>query len=173
MGLFRTLFASIVVLQLLPLTAGALAAETFAPPSNTPLLTVSGDISVTNVGNTAQFDLEMLQSMQQSDIATTTIWTDGVKTFKGVPLAAFLAQLKITSGTLKAMAINDYSVEIPTAEIDGHAPIIAFSIDDTLMSRRDKGPLWIIYPYDSHAKYRSETVYSRSIWQLDRIEVLK
>ena len=40
-----------------------------------------------------------------------------------------------------------------------------------IMSLRDKGPLWVIYPYDQNAAYRSEVTYSRSIWQLDRIEV--
>ncbi len=39
------------------------------------------------------------------------------------------------------------------------------------MPVRRKGPLWIVYPYDSDEAYRSEAIYSRSIWQLDRIEV--
>ncbi|RYH00603.1 oxidoreductase, partial [Salipiger sp. IMCC34102] len=39
------------------------------------------------------------------------------------------------------------------------------------MQVRDKGPLWIVYPYDDTPEYRSEVIYSRSIWQLDRIEV--
>jgi hypothetical protein len=41
------------------------------------------------------------------------------------------------------------------------------------MSIRDKGPLWIVYPYDASDDFRSEVVYSRSIWQLDRIEVIR
>jgi hypothetical protein len=45
-------------------------------------------------------------------------------------------------------------------------------MDGKTMSVRDKGPLWIIYPYDSSADYRTEVVYSRSIWQLDRIEAV-
>jgi hypothetical protein len=40
------------------------------------------------------------------------------------------------------------------------------------MSLRDKGPLWIIYPYDSKSDFRTEVVYSRSIWQRDRLEAL-
>ncbi|MDP5360810.1 MAG: oxidoreductase, partial [Paracoccaceae bacterium] len=36
-----------------------------------------------------------------------------------------------------------------------------------------KGPLWVVYPYDMSADYRSEVIYYRSIWQLDRIEVVK
>jgi hypothetical protein len=173
MKLFRTLIAGLFAVMLPPLTVGALAASTLPTPSEEPLLTVSGDISVTNVGDTAQFDLEMLQAMEHLTFETTTIWTAGKKTFTGVPLAALLAHLGVTSGTLKATAINDYSVDIPIDEIDEHAPIIAYSMDGNHMSRRDKGPLWIVYAYDSDAKYRSETVYSRSIWQLDRIEVLQ
>jgi hypothetical protein len=41
------------------------------------------------------------------------------------------------------------------------------------MSVRDKGPLWLIYPYDSKAEYQSETIYSRSIWQLVKIDLTK
>ena len=40
------------------------------------------------------------------------------------------------------------------------------------MSVRDKGPLWIVYPFDSSEEYQAELIYSRSIWQLVRIEVL-
>ncbi|MGR3607464.1 MAG: oxidoreductase, partial [Sulfitobacter sp.] len=41
----------------------------------------------------------------------------------------------------------------------------------SLMSRRGKGPLWIVYPYDNNPSYKTETIYSRSIWQMDRIAV--
>jgi hypothetical protein len=37
------------------------------------------------------------------------------------------------------------------------------------MSLREKGPLWVIYPYDSDPAYRTEETYSRSIWQLNRL----
>ena len=170
---FQKLLASLIAILLLPLMSGALAAETLPAPSSPPLLTVSGDILVTNVGDTAQFDLEMLLLMRQVEFTTTTIWTDGTKTFTGFPLVALLERLGVTSGSLNATAINDYSVRIPVAGIDQNAPIIAYSMDGKFMSRRDKGPLWIVFPYDSNAEYRSETVYSQSIWQLDRIEVVQ
>jgi hypothetical protein len=50
-------------------------------------------------------------------------------------------------------------------------PIVAFARNGAPMPLRDKGPLWIVYPYDSNPDYQSELIYSRSIWQLDRIEV--
>jgi hypothetical protein len=30
----------------------------------------------------------------------------------------------------------------------------------------------VVYPYDMSTVYQSEVVYTRSVWQLDRIEVL-
>jgi len=37
---------------------------------------------------------------------------------------------------------------------------------------RDKGPLFMIYPFDAQPELRSAVYYSRSVWQLSEIEVL-
>ena len=142
-------------------------------PQGAELLVVSGEISQTNVGETAVFDRDMLVELGGTKIQTTTIWTEGVQEFEGVALDRLLAELGVTEGTLRATAINDYTVEIPVSDAVEGGPIIAYSVDGKPMSVRDKGPLWVIYPYDSGAQYRSEVIYSRSIWQLDRIEVVK
>ena len=39
------------------------------------------------------------------------------------------------------------------------------------MSVRDKGPLFVVFNYDSAAELRSERYYNRSIWQLRRLQV--
>jgi hypothetical protein len=54
---------------------------------------------------------------------------------------------------------------------DEDAALIAYAMDGKEMSVRYKGPLWIVYPYDSNANYRTEITYARSVWQLDRIDV--
>ena len=59
----------------------------------------------------------------------------------------------------------------PERERDG-GPIIAYERNGKEMSVRSKGPLWIVYPYDSNPSYKTEAIYSRSIWQLEGI-VLK
>ena len=43
--------------------------------------------------------------------------------------------------------------------------------DGKAMPVRDKGPLFIIYPFDRSEELRSERYYGRSAWQLRRIEV--
>lgn len=44
-------------------------------------------------------------------------------------------------------------------------------IDDKPIPVRDKGPLFIVYPFDSAAELRSSTYYERSIWQLKAVEI--
>lgn len=150
----------------------AIAQNVMAPKGET-LLTVSGDISLTNVGETLQFDMDALLNLDQTTFETTTIWTEGKHTFQGVSLDAFISLIGAENAVLFATAINDYTVEIPSSEAKSGGPIIAYLVDGKPMSVRQKGPLWIVYPYDSSAEYRSEITYSRSIWQLDRINVSK
>ena len=39
------------------------------------------------------------------------------------------------------------------------------------MPVRDKGPFFIIYPYDSSAALRTEQYYARSAWQVASLTV--
>ena len=116
--------------------------------------------------------LEELDALAQTEFSTTTIWTDGVDTFSGVSLKTLLSHLNATGKTIEMIALNDYAVSMPMAELDGDAPIIATRMNGQSMSVRDKGPYWVIYPYDSDPSYRTETVYARSIWQLNRLKVI-
>lgn len=88
-----------------------------------------------------------------------------------MPLATLLKAVGADGAMLRASAINDYAVEIPVEDAVEGGPIVAYLLNGEPMSVRDKGPLWIVYPFDSAPEYQTEQVYSRSIWQLDRIEV--
>lgn len=118
-------------------------------------------------------DRAALEAMPATTIDTSTIWTEGVRTFTGVLLADLVAAQGITGSTLRAVALNDYAVEIPLSDAEPGGPIIAYRLDGAEMSVREKGPFWVIYPYDADPKFRTETIYSRSIWQLTRIEAIE
>lgn len=148
-------------------------AQTLEQPQNTVVLTVSGAVTATNVDDTAQFDIQMLGQIDTTEIETTTIWTEGEQIFEGVSLDALMDQLGVSEGTILATAINDYTVEIPVSDAIPGGPIIAYKMNGNLMSVRDKGPLWVVYPYDRSSEYRTEVIYSRSIWQLDRLEIVE
>ncbi|TCP42909.1 oxidoreductase [Rhodovulum marinum] len=140
-------------------------------PAGPVILSVTGEIAVANAGAAAEFDLEMLRALPVRTIRTTTIWTEGELELTGVPLQALLARLGVAGGRLTATAINDYAIEIPVSDAVPGGPIVAYLENGQPMARRKRGPLWVVYPFDSDPAYRSEVIYSRSIWQLDRLHV--
>ena len=122
-------------------------------------------------GDTHEFSIRDLRDLGEREVVTSTIWSDGEQRFVGVSLDRLLSHVGVDEGALEAAAVNDYAVEIPMSDVHADGPIVAYMRNGEIMSLRDKGPLWVIYPYDSGAEFRTEEVYSRSIWQLNRITV--
>ena len=128
-------------------------------------------LTVSGLSEEKSFTITELEEIGTEAVETTTIWTDGVQTFEGVPLHLLLGHLDVTSGELVTSAINDYAISLPVEDALEPGPIIAFLRNGEQMAVRDKGPLWIIYPYDSAEEFQTEVVHARSIWQLNRIEI--
>lgn len=159
-------------LSVILLGPGQAAGTGLPEPRDEVILTVTGAVAIKNSADAARFDRTMLEDLPRTGFATTTIWSEGQSRFTGVLLQDLLAAVGAEGKMLKAIALNDYAVEIPVADETTASAIIAYEIDGQAMSVRDKGPLWIVYPYQSAARFRTETVYSRSIWQLSHIEVI-
>ena len=66
---------------------------------------------------------------------------------------------------------TDYSAEVPMEDIAKYNVILALKRDGEYMTPRDKGPLFIVYPYDSNPDLKNQKFYSRSVWQVAKIEV--
>jgi hypothetical protein len=49
--------------------------------------------------------------------------------------------------------------------------MLALKRDGQYMPVSDKGPIFIIYPFDSDAALKAQVYYKRSAWQVARIEV--
>lgn len=125
----------------------------------------------TAADTTTVYDLDALRALGPVEVETSTPWTDGAEVFAGVPLARLIGTPRPRGGTVRLIALNDYMVEVPVADVGDTLPIVAYSRDGAPMSIRDKGPFWVIYPFDAAEMYRSEMIFSRSVWQLVRIEV--
>lgn len=117
------------------------------------------------------FDREGFDKLPQRSFRTNTIWTNGEQEFSGVGLKSFLNCFDIEDGLVKLTAANEYFVEIETKDVREDGALIASRRNGNPMSRRDKGPLWLVYAYDMESDFRTETIYAQSIWQLDRIVV--
>lgn len=152
--------------------AGPVTAEHLDAPKGEVILVVSGEIELTNHPNEAHFDRAMLEEIGLEEIRTTTLWTEGPQVFEGVPLHRLVTFLKGDGGSLRLLALNDYAVEIPWDEANAEGPILAIRNNGESLSVRDKGPVWMVYPYDAEEKFQNEVTYARSVWQLERIEIL-
>lgn len=164
---FRGLAAAFVCLALLtPARAGSLAA-----PKGAVLLTVTGKIATTNAGAAAEFDLAQLQALPGRVTETETPWTKGKTRFEG-PLGSALLDAVGASGTsLHIVALNDYAVDVPVEDLRKWPVILAVTKDGKPMSVRDKGPIFVIYPFDVDPSLYNEKIFSRSAWQVTSIEV--
>ena len=170
----RTLtFNSIAALAIaaIALVAVPARAADLPAPSGDVVLEITGKIERKNSDTAARLDMAFLKSLPRTSFSTATIWTKGVVKFEGVELATLLAAFKASGTTISAIASNDYRVTIPVSDAQKGGPIVAYAMDGKPMSRRTTGPLWIVYPYDKSAAFRSEVIYSRSIWQLVKMDV--
>lgn len=148
----------------------ALPALALDAPKERPILTVSGKIGVKNAGDVARFDMKMLEALPQQTFTTRTPWYDKPVKFTGPLLADVLAAVKASGQTISAVAINDYKISIPVADTK-HKLIVARLLDDQPMPVREKGPLFVVYPFDSSAELRNSVYYERSIWQLKALDI--
>lgn len=156
---------------MLPMSAAPAFCEALPPPASAVILTVTGRISNTTSGNRAEFDRAALEALGIHETRTSTAWTDGVSTFEGPLLCDLLKRVGATGNRLFAQALNDYTVEIPIDDCRKYPVILALKRDGHELQRRDKGPVWIVYPRDDYPELRSEHINNRWVWQLDRLDV--
>jgi hypothetical protein len=164
----RRLFNASLMLVSIALSGAAFALDA---PKERPILAVSGKIAVKNAGETARFDMKMIEAMPQHSFTTSTPWFDKPVKFTGPLLSDVLAVVKASGSSVSAVAINDYKISIPVSDATKYKVILARLIDDKPIPVREKGPLFVVYPFDSSAELRNSTFYERSIWQLKALDI--
>lgn len=141
------------------------------PPAGTVILTISGKVGVTNQAGAAVFDLAMLEALPQRTFVTNTPWDKQPTKFTGPLLRDVLAAAKANGKSLTAVALNDYKTTIPVEDAQQYDVLVAHRINDQPISVRTKGPLFIIYPFDSKPELKNSKFYGRSAWQLKSLTV--
>ncbi|MBA8837579.1 MULTISPECIES: molybdopterin-dependent oxidoreductase [unclassified Ochrobactrum] len=140
-------------------------------PQDKPILTISGNIQNKNNGDTAQFDRAGLEALGLKTVETANPWYDGKVSFEGVSLDQLMKLVGAEGKTVTAVALNDYVTTIPLDDFKKFNVILALKRDGKYMAVRDKGPLFIIYPYDSDPQLQNQTYYTRSAWQVAKLIV--
>ena len=155
-------------LGLAPTLAGA---GTLAAPTGPIVLTITGAIDNTNADGAAVFDMAMLDALPGRTARVPTPWYDTDRTFSGPLLSAVLDAVGAHGDALTVTAVNNYSAELPVTDATEHPVIFATRIDGKTLSVREKGPLFVIYPFDLDKSLYDETHFGRSVWQVIAADV--
>lgn len=146
--------------------AGALLAVAGPAQAAEPVLTVTGLVD----GGSRELTLEDLRAMGATELTTSTPWTDQAQTYTGVSGDRFVDALEADGAEVVAKAVNDYHVVIPLEVLDSDEVLVAYAADGEPMSVRDKGPIWILFPFDADSRFLSDTYRTYSIWNLSHLE---
>ena len=136
-----------------------------------PILTISGKIAATNGKPERSFDRAALEAIGLETVETVTPWYTGKMKFEGVAMAKLLGTVGAQGTSVTVTALDDYVSTIPIEDFTKYHVILTMKRNGTDMAVSDKGPLFVIYPYDSKPELQNQTYYSRSAWQVKRIEV--
>ena len=160
----------IMVLGMITFTG--LHAQALSKPTGQVILTVTGNIKNTNAdGKTAEFDREMLMNLDVINLQTATPWSEGVDLYRGPLLRSVMAAVGAQTSTLSVTALNDYSAVVPAKDGDDYDVILAMDMNGQPMSVRNKGPIFLLYPFSNNPSLNNEVIHNRSVWQIKSINV--
>jgi hypothetical protein len=151
--------------------AASFSAAALEPAKGKVILTITGKVAEKNSPQAAQFDLAMLEKLPQQTFSTMTPWDKKPIKFTGPLLRDVLSAAKATGTTIKAVALNDYQTSIPLQDSKNFDVVVAHKMNDEGIPVKTKGPLFIVYPFDTRAELRTSTYYERSAWQLKSMAV--
>lgn len=140
-------------------------------PVGPAVLRISGLVTQPNMQQQAVFDMAMLQALPQHSFTTQTPWYAEPVKFTGPLLRDVLAAAGAKGEGITAIALNDYRTEIPFSDAIKYDLIVAILMNGQPMPVREKGPLFLVYPFDSKAELQAATFYNRSAWQLRALQI--
>ena len=138
-------------------------------PEQKSILQIKGNLQITSDGEVALFDYAMLKQFEQHSLVIKNPWFDKERTHSGPLLKDVLNSVKATGSEFIVEALNGYRHSIPASDLEKYAIVLAIDKDGAPMRIRDKGPVFINYPFDEHPELHDEILYARSVWMVKSI----
>jgi hypothetical protein len=115
-------------------------------------------------------DIEKLERKDYWTVLPPSLGVTGRHDWQGIPLRAVLAAAKAQDFTkLRITALDGYEVYLPASDVQRFDPILAYRKDDQYIGILDKGPLFLIYPFESAPQLQTMEYINRTIWQVNAI----
>jgi hypothetical protein len=173
---------SILMAFLLTLgVCAAHAADKMETPKEMVLLTVGGDIAVTNRGpfdpqadslfsrfkidfdRAFDFDRPMLLRLKQGSVTVQTSELGRTATFTGPFLKEVLATIGAARAKVSVIAVNGFEGWLGPEDIDSSYWILALAADGKPLGLGQQGPIWLLKPL-SGDESRSEERRGHWVW---------
>lgn len=142
-----------------------------APEAET-ILTVTGKIGAANTGESIEMDLPTIESVGLVDYTVTDPFENKEITYRGVLMSDLLDLWEVPDDakTLHMVALNDYAVDVPLADLRTYPVIFALQADGEYLPVSTRGPAMLVYPYDDF-EFEQSVYNDYWIWQIKSIEV--
>lgn len=147
-----------------------LAGAMFAVVATAGLAVAQPALMLVNGSQELALSVDDLAAMELETIETGNEFVDGSVAYRGPLVRNVLRRVGLDKvDNVRFVAANDYYVDIPTQNFRDYDAILAIEADGERLSRRDKGPIWLMYPISEHSELRDPIYSRRLIWQVIEI----
>jgi hypothetical protein len=150
---------------------GSICAQASPPSPDRVILVVTGAVANANGSTRVEFDRRALERLGLSKLITWTPWTEGEVEFEGVLARRLMEAVGARGSEVEVRALNDYKEVIPIDDFDNYDVLLAMRMNGQSMRVRDKGPIWIVYPWSDHPELDDFATREKSVWQLNAMQV--
>lgn len=135
------------------------------------VLTVSGHSKISGLREVHEFELAELESLGMKSFITKIPSLPGEHFVSGPLVRDLMSKVDLAGSKAIAVALDNYSVEIPLSDFYSYDVILASKIDGQSLSVRERGPIWIIYPLHQNPELDDPLFDAKSIWQLNTMKI--
>lgn len=172
----RRFAAPLLAVALLFCSSDSFAKEPLPVATGEVILTISGNFdgfqSNRTDGAGIEIDHALLERLPETEFKTETPWTEGQPVWTGVRVSDLLEFVGAKTARFKASALDGYSVVFEKVDVEKYPVILAYKKNDKILSVRELGPLWIMFPFDDFPELVTQTFAAMCVWQVNHIEFL-
>ena len=148
------------------------AGDTLPALTGDVILTVTGKIGTTNGDKQIVMDRDMIESVGQVEYKVTDPFETKDYVYRGPLMSDLLDLWKVSSDatTMQVIALDDYAVKVPIADLRKYPVLFALQQDGQYMPVSTRGPAMLVFPYNNFEF--NQTVYNDYwAWQIKAIDI--
>ena len=167
----KTLLMTALMLFQFAWAGAAYAVCSLPQPAGPIILTVEGQVQKCNSGLEVRFDMAMLEALPKTEVKTQNPWEQGVVTYEGVLFRDLLDYVDANGTVMSITALNDFRASLDIADTRTIDIVLAYKRNGEYMPVREKGPLFVVFPFTDNPALSVEFRFAQSVWQVTRITV--